>query len=98
TSSFAKSSGGTISARAARERDFKRCCMTSGRHDGSNRNHYFQGVGASPPLRLEAAAHAGAAHGGARSAVGRGFGSGAHLVEGWFARCAARRRTAHPTP
>ncbi len=32
------------SAHAARERDFKRCCLRSGRYDGTNRNHYFQRV------------------------------------------------------
>src|SRR5512146_1857999 len=49
----------------------------------------------SSTLRLEAAAHAGLAHGGARAAIGGGFGSGAHLVERRLAGCVVR--AAHPT-
>jgi len=44
TSSWARSSGATTCARAAPDADFKRCCMQSGRHDGANRDDYFQGV------------------------------------------------------
>jgi hypothetical protein len=30
-------------ARAVPGKGFKRCCMASGRYDGAERNHYFQG-------------------------------------------------------
>ena len=43
-SNCAKSSAATICARAAPDAGFKASCMRSGGHDGSNRNHYFQGV------------------------------------------------------
>jgi hypothetical protein len=43
-SSSPRSSGATICARAAPDGDFKACCLDSGRHDGANRHHYFQGV------------------------------------------------------
>jgi hypothetical protein len=43
-SSSSRSSGATICALAAADRDFKRCCLRSGRYDGANRNHYFRGV------------------------------------------------------
>jgi len=43
-SSWSRSSGATICARAAPDGDFKACCLDSGRHDGANRQHYFQGV------------------------------------------------------
>ena len=44
TSSCPKSSAATTCARAARRAGFKACCMRSGRHDGANRDDYFQGV------------------------------------------------------
>jgi hypothetical protein len=31
-------------AYAALDANFKACCMASGRHDGVNRKHYFQGL------------------------------------------------------
>jgi hypothetical protein len=43
-SSWSRSSVATISAPAAPDEDFKACCLDSGRHDGANRHHYFQGV------------------------------------------------------
>jgi len=43
-SNYSKSSAATISASAAPGADFKKCCMPSGRFDGSDRDHYFQGV------------------------------------------------------
>jgi hypothetical protein len=48
-SSLTRSSGAKICAPAAPGADFKACCLKSRRHDGSNRNDYFQGVtGAGP--------------------------------------------------
>jgi len=43
-SNSSKNSAAMISARAALDAGFKACCMASGGHDGSNRNHYFQRV------------------------------------------------------
>jgi hypothetical protein len=44
TSNSSKNSAAMIFARAARDAGFKACCMASGAYDGSNRNHYFQGI------------------------------------------------------
>lgn len=33
-----------ICALAIPDEAFKACCMRSGKHDGANRKHYFQGV------------------------------------------------------
>src|SRR5687767_4922535 len=44
TRNFWKSSGETIHARAGPAVDFKNCCMLSGFHDGTDRDHFFQGV------------------------------------------------------
>ena len=41
-SSFTRNWGATICARAAQGFGFKRCCMGSGRYDGTLRNHFFQ--------------------------------------------------------
>jgi hypothetical protein len=44
TSSSLKNSVAMTCAHAAPDADFKVCCMVSGGYDGSNRNHYFQGI------------------------------------------------------
>ena len=41
-SSFTRSWGATTCVRAVPGSGFKRCCMSSGRYDGTLRNHYFQ--------------------------------------------------------
>ena len=41
TSSWLKNLAGMISVRAARTSGFKKCCLRSGRYDGSLRDHYF---------------------------------------------------------
>jgi hypothetical protein len=43
-SSWPKNSAATISALAGLDAGFKACCTASGGYDGSNRNHYFQGI------------------------------------------------------
>jgi hypothetical protein len=50
-SSLPRSSVATICARAAPDGDFKACCLRSGRHDGANRNDYFQGMSGAPACR-----------------------------------------------
>jgi hypothetical protein len=37
----------TTHVRAYQAADFKNCCMLSGEFDGSDRDHFFQGVRAS---------------------------------------------------
>jgi hypothetical protein len=39
---FTKSWGATTRVLAVQGSGFKRCCMKSGRYDGTRRNHYFQ--------------------------------------------------------
>jgi hypothetical protein len=39
---WSRSSGAMTRALAGRARGFKRCCLRSGRFDGSERNHYFR--------------------------------------------------------
>jgi hypothetical protein len=51
-SSSPRSSVATICAPAALDEDFKGCCLESGRHDGANRNDYFQGVSVAPVRRF----------------------------------------------
>src|ERR1035441_6603104 len=41
TKSLSRSSDATIHVRAAQGVAFKRCCLNSGRYDGSNRNYFF---------------------------------------------------------
>jgi hypothetical protein len=41
-SSSTRSSAATTSAPAAQPVGFKRCCLKTGRYDGSRRNHFFQ--------------------------------------------------------
>jgi hypothetical protein len=41
TKSLSRSSDATIHVRAAQGVAFKRCCLDSGRYDGSNRNYFF---------------------------------------------------------
>ena len=41
TKNFLRSSGATILARAIQVVAFKRCCLKSGRFDGSKRNYFF---------------------------------------------------------
>jgi hypothetical protein len=41
TKSFRRSSDEPISVRAVPENGFKKCCMKSGRYDGSGRNYFF---------------------------------------------------------
>jgi hypothetical protein len=42
--SWSKSSDETIHVPAYQGEDFKNCCMISGKFDGSDRDHFFQGV------------------------------------------------------
>jgi hypothetical protein len=39
-----KGSGGRTCVRAARDGDFKNCCLRTGKYDDSNRDYFFQGV------------------------------------------------------
>jgi len=48
-----RSSDATTHARVDLGGDFKRCCMKSGRLDGSVRDHYFQGVDLQPNTRVQ---------------------------------------------
>ena len=41
TSSSLKNSGATTCALAVQDAAFKKCCLRSGRYDGSKRNHFF---------------------------------------------------------
>src|SRR5689334_24076023 len=54
-SNSSKSLDATTSARAARGGCFKRCCMKSGRYDGSERSHYRREDRAWPAALLIAA-------------------------------------------
>jgi hypothetical protein len=49
TKSSERSSVATIHARASPGGDFKNCCMLSGEFDGSDRDHFFQGVTGRTP-------------------------------------------------
>jgi len=51
TKSFLRSSDEPIYVRAVLGSGFKKCCMQSGRYDGSRRNYFFPRIEAANPAR-----------------------------------------------
>jgi hypothetical protein len=49
TKNCSRSSGATIRAHVTQGAAFKRCCLKSGRYDGSKRNYFFQRLITGPP-------------------------------------------------
>jgi hypothetical protein len=52
TKIYARNLGATISVRADPAGAFKRCCLRSGRYDGSERNYFFPRIDTKKERRL----------------------------------------------